>query len=71
LFEVGCTVPADDPRVLAVVATPVGMRVLMARFFNHMVSENVKVFWGHGDVVSSSPTPRKRLAPTASRAPGG
>ena len=27
------------------VATPVGMRVLMARFSNHMISENVQVFW--------------------------
>jgi len=35
-----------DPRVLAVVATPVGMRVLVARFFSHMVSEKVQVFWG-------------------------
>ena len=33
------------PRVLAVVATPVGMRVLVARFFRHMISENVQVFW--------------------------
>jgi hypothetical protein len=28
-----------------VVATPVGMRALMARFFSHMVSENVQAFW--------------------------
>ena len=27
------------------VATPVGMRVLVARFFRHMISENVQVFW--------------------------
>jgi transposase, IS30 family len=38
-------VPIADPQVLAVVATPVGMRVLMARFFSHMISENVQVFW--------------------------
>ncbi len=31
--------------VLAVVATPDGMRVLMARFANHMISEDVQVFW--------------------------
>jgi hypothetical protein len=34
-----------DPRVLAVVATPVGMRVLVVRFSNQMISENVQVFW--------------------------
>jgi len=28
-----------------VVATPVGMRVWVARFFRHMISENVQVFW--------------------------
>ena len=39
------TDPVADPRVLAVVATPVGMRVLVARFFRHMISENVQVFW--------------------------
>ena len=27
------------------VATPVGMRVLVARFFRHMISENVQLFW--------------------------
>ena len=37
--------PVPHPRVLAVVATPVGMRVLVARFFRHMISENVQVFW--------------------------
>jgi hypothetical protein len=37
--------PLAGPRVLAVVATPVGMRVLVARFFRHMISENVQVFW--------------------------
>lgn len=39
------TCPVKDPSVLAVVATPVGMRVLVARFFNHMISEDVQVFW--------------------------
>ena len=38
-------VPLGVPRVLAVIATLVGMRVLVARFFRHMISENVQVFW--------------------------
>src|SRR6476661_7101100 len=38
-------VPQEDPRVLAVVATPAGMRVFVARFFTHMVGEVVQVFW--------------------------
>jgi len=28
-----------------VVATPAGMRMLVARFLNHMVGEDVQVFW--------------------------
>ena len=39
------TGPERVPRVLAVVATPVGMRVLVAKFKNDMISENVQVFW--------------------------
>jgi Crp-like helix-turn-helix domain len=34
-----------SPRVLAVVATPIGMRVLVARFFRHLISQNVQAFW--------------------------
>lgn len=63
--------PEQVPRVLAVVATPVGMRVLVARFFRHMISENVQVFWAALQGVSSSPMRPRRLGRIASRARGG
>lgn len=38
-------VPEADPWVLAVIATPDSVEVLIIRFANHMVTENVQVFW--------------------------
>jgi len=35
------SVPVEEPWVLAVIATPDGMEVLIIRFGNHMITENV------------------------------
>ena len=49
----------------------VGMRVLVARFFRHMISENVQVFWAalqRGEFITDAAEVVGRIA---SRARGG